>query len=350
MIIIRLLMISLIISSFGYFNEPKESFKLIAVGDMMIGTNFPSEKYLPQDNGEKIFENVKSFIKNADIAFGNLEGTILSGEGEVKKCSDIKKCYAFKSPDSYVDIYKDTGFDILSLANNHINDFGEIGRKNTEYLLRKNNIHYSGTTETPYSTFYKNNTKFGFVSFSPNKGTIQINNYNEARRIIKLLNETCDIVIVSFHGGGEGIAYSRVTREREYFLGEDRGNPYEFSRMAIDAGADIVLGHGPHVLRAVDLYKDKFIAYSLGNFATYARFNLNGIRGLSPLVEIEIDNDGKFLGGKIISAKQIGLGIPVIDKTHEAAKEIARLTKIDFPESKLEIDFEGNISINPNSL
>tara|TARA_Y100000766_G_scaffold60511_1_gene49799 strand:- start:13906 stop:14958 length:1053 start_codon:yes stop_codon:yes gene_type:complete len=350
MIIIRLLMISLIISSFGYFNKPKESFKLIAVGDMMIGTNFPSEKYLPQDNGEKIFENVKSFIKNADIAFGNLEGTILSGEGEVKKCSDIKKCYAFKSPDSYVDIYKDTGFDILSLANNHINDFGEIGRKNTEYLLRKNNIHYSGTTETPYSTFYKNNTKFGFVSFSPNKGTIQINNYNEARRIIKLLKETCDIVIVSFHGGGEGIAYSRVTREREYFLGEDRGNPYEFSRMAIDAGADIVLGHGPHVLRAVDLYKDKFIAYSLGNFATYARFNLNGIRGLSPLVEIEIDNDGKFLGGKIISAKQIGLGIPVIDKTHEAAKEIARLTKIDFPESKLEIDFEGNISINPNSL
>ena len=350
MIIIRLLMISLIISSFGYFNEPKESFKLIAVGDMMIGTNFPSEKYLPQDNGEKIFENVKSFIKNADIAFGNLEGTILSGEGEVKKCSDIKKCYAFKSPDSYVDIYKDTGFDILSLANNHINDFGEIGRKNTEYLLKKNNIHYSGTTETPYSTFYKNNTKFGFVSFSPNKGTIQINNYNEARRIIKLLNETCDIVIVSFHGGGEGIAYSRVTREREYFLGEDRGNPYEFSRMAIDTGADIVLGHGPHVLRAVDLYKDKFIAYSLGNFATYARFNLNGIRGLSPLIEIEIDNDGKFLGGKIISAKQIGLGIPVIDKTHEAAKEIARLTKIDFPESKLEIDFEGNISINPNSL
>ncbi len=350
MIIIRLLMVSFITSSFGYFNEPKESFKLIAVGDMMIGTNFPSEKYLPQDNGEKIFENVKSFIKNADIAFGNLEGTILSGEGEVKKCSDIKKCYAFKSPDSYVDIYKDTGFDILSLANNHINDFGEIGRKNTEHLLEKNNIHYSGTTETPYSTFYKNNTKFGFVSFSPNKGTIQINNYNEARRIIKLLNETCDIVIVSFHGGGEGIAYSRVTREREYFLGEDRGNPYEFSRMAIDAGADIVLGHGPHVLRAVDLYKDKFIAYSLGNFATYARFNLNGIRGLSPLVEIEIDNNGKFLGGKIISAKQIGLGIPVIDKTHEAAKEIARLTKIDFPESKLEIDFEGNISINPNSL
>ena len=349
MLLLNLLISLFTASSFGNFNEYNESIKLIAVGDMMIGTNFPSEKYLPQDNGRKIFENVKSFIQNADIAFGNLEGTILSGEGEVKKCSDIKKCYAFKSPDSYVNIYRDTGFDILSLANNHINDFGEIGRKNTEYLLEKNGINYSGTTETPYSTFYKNNIKFGFVSFSPNKGTIQINNYNEAKRIIKLLNENCDIVIVSFHGGGEGTAYSRVTREREYFLGEDRGNPYEFSRMAIDAGADVVLGHGPHVLRAIDIYKDKFIAYSLGNFATYARFNLKGIRGLSPLVEIEIDNDGNFLGGKIISAKQIGLGIPVIDSTHEAAKEIARLTKIDFPESKLKIDFQGNISINPNS-
>ena len=350
MTIIKLFMLFLTFSLSEYIKHSNEKIKLVAVGDMMIGTNFPSVKYLPQDDGEKIFEDVKSFIQNADIAFGNLEGTILSGEGEVKKCSDIKKCYAFKSPDSYVDIYKNTGFDILSLANNHINDFGKIGRKNTEYLLKKNGINYSGTIETPYSTFYKKNTKFGFVSFSPNKGTIQINDYDEAKRIIKLLDSSCDIVIVSFHGGGEGIEYNRVTREREYFLGEDRGNPYEFSRIAIDSGADIVLGHGPHVLRAFDLYKDKFIAYSLGNFATYARFNLRGLRGLSPLVEVEIDNNGNFLGGKIISAKQIGLGIPVIDNTHEAAKEIARLTKIDFPESKLKIDLQGNITINFNTL
>ena len=323
-----------------------ESIKIIGVGDMMIGTNFPNDSYLPKNNGNDILKNVSETIREADLAFGNLEGTILSGDGEVKKCSDPKKCYAFKSPDKYAKHYKNAGFDILSLANNHINDFGKTGRLNTQRVLEENNIYFSGTIEKPYTIFTKDNVKYGFASFSPNKGTIQINNYERAKEIVSRLDSLCDVVIISFHGGAEGSKYNRVTKEREYFLGENRGNPHEFSRLVIDSGADLVFGHGPHVLRAVDIYKRRFIAYSLGNFATYARFNLSGNRGLAPLIEVNINKKGEFLSGKIISAKQIGLGVPVLDKNNEAAKEIKRLTNLDFPNSDLKINDFGQISLN----
>ena len=322
----------------------EKEIKIIGVGDMMIGTNYPSEKYLPPNDGKDIFKDVSQIIREADLSFGNLEGTILSGDGDVKECSNPEKCYAFKSPDNFVNNYKDAGFDLLSLANNHINDFGEVGRLNTQNILERNGINFSGTIEKPFSIFIKNNIKYGFAAFSPNKGTIQINNYDRAKEIVSHLDSICDIVIISFHGGAEGLKYNRVTKKREYFLGEDRGNIYEFSRLMIDNGADIIFGHGPHVLRAVDLYKDRFIAYSLGNFATFKRFNLSGGRGLSPLIQLIVNSKGEFIRGKIISARQIELGIPKLDSNNEAAKEIKKLTELDFPESELIIDNSGNIT------
>ena len=81
-------------------------------------------------------------------------------------------------------------------------------------------------------------------------------------------------------------------------MGEDRGNIYEFSRFMIDNGADIVFGHGPHVLRAVDLYKDRFIAYSLGNFATYKRFNLSGGRTFA-IDSSNVNSKGEFIRGRL---------------------------------------------------
>ena len=322
----------------------EKEIKIIGVGDMMIGTNYPSEKYLPPNDGKDIFKDVSQIIREADLSFGNLEGTILSGDGDVKECSNPEKCYAFKSPDNFVNNYKDAGFDLLSLANNHINDFGEVGRLNTQNILERNGINFSGTIEKPFSIFIENNIKYGFAAFSPNKGTIQINNYDRAKEIVSHLDSICDIVIISFHGGAEGLKYNRVTKKREYFLGEDRGNIYEFSRLMIDNGADIIFGHGPHVLRAVDLYKDRFIAYSLGNFATFKRFNLSGGRGLSPLIQVIVNSKGEFIRGKIISARQIELGIPKLDSNNEAAKEIKKLTELDFPESELIIDNSGNIT------
>jgi hypothetical protein len=317
--------------------------KIVGVGDIMLGTDYPNKSYLPPQDGKELLTPVRQILSQADIAFGNLEGVLLSGQGTVKKCSNPEVCYAFKSPDHYAQHLADAGFDVLSVANNHVNDFGPTGTRNTINLLNKAGIHYAGLLECPFSLFEKNGVKYGFAAFSPNKGTIKMQDYEQARSIIEKLDSLSDIVIVSFHGGAEGPDHKHITRQTEMYLGENRGNPYEFARMAIDAGADVVFGHGPHVTRAIDLYKDRFIAYSLGNFATYGRFNLKGPNGLSPIIEVEVDSEGRFVKGQIHSTKQINRGGPLLDERNLALQEIIKLTREDIPECSLQISGDGSI-------
>jgi hypothetical protein len=245
-------------------------------------------------------------------------------------------------PNHYVNYFKEAGFDILSIANNHVGDFGEKGRENTVKLLVDNEIKFAGLTKYPFTTFEKNGIKYGFCAFAPNNGTIDINDSKNAATIVQHLDSICDIVIVSFHGGAEGSTRSHITRSDEIFLGENRGNPYKFARTVIDAGADVVFGHGPHVTRGIDIYKGRFIAYSMGNFATYGRFNLKGLCGIAPIIKLFVNKKGEFLSGNIYSIKQIGEGGPIIDNDQMALKEVINLTQSDIPESP--------IIIKPNGL
>jgi len=319
----------------------KEKVSILGVGDIMLGSNYPSpsESYLPKGN---TLINVRDIIRGADLSFGNLEGTFLNSGGTPKSCEE---CFSFRMPDSYVEYLK--GFNILSLANNHSGDFGGVGKKNTMELLDKAGIHYAGLTECPFTTFEKDGIKYGFCAFAPN-GYSGVMHFNDVNKIIKELDSKCDIVIVSLHMGAEGQSRRHISRKTEYFLGENRGNPYKLARTAIDAGADIVFGHGPHVTRAVDLYKNRFIAYSLGNFATYGRFDISGVCGISPIIKIYVNRKGEFLSGKIYSIKLVEKGIPVVDKEQRALKGISDLTRSDIPESQLIIKTDGVIEpLNP---
>lgn len=328
--------------------SPPKTIKIIGVGDMMLGTNFPDNSYLPPNDGNDILKPLEAIISKGDVSFGNLEGVILSGEGTVKKCSNPKVCYAFKMPDHYINHFVAAGFNLLSLANNHSRDFGNEGTANTKRILKEAGISHAGLEDCPYTTFEREGIRYGFAAFAPNKGTVKIHDYVNAKKIISHLDSISDIVIISFHGGAEGATMNHITRKTELFLGEDRGNPYAFARIAIDAGADVVLGHGPHVTRAIDIYKGRFIAYSLGNFATYGRFNLSGSKGIAPIVEVEVSTDGTFISGKIHSTKQLGRGGPILDEQNRALKEIQELTLTDIPESILKIAADGSISTKIN--
>lgn len=326
--------------------EIKKVITITAVGDLMLGTNYPNNSYLPPNDGTDLLAEATPYLSKGDIVFGNLEGVILTGNGTPKRCSNPNTCYIFKSPDHYIEHFKKAGFNLFSIANNHTGDFGEAGKKNTVKILKDNNIQFAGHLEYPSTIFEKDGIKYGFAAFAPNNGTVSINDIPNAVNIVKKLKKECDIVIVSFHGGAEGSSKNRITRTNENFLGENRGNPYQFARSVIDAGADIVIGHGPHVPRAVDIYKGKFIAYSLGNFATYARFNLKANSGYAPLLEVQLDEKGNFIEGQIHSFIQIGEGIPTLDPNHAAAQEIKRLTTMDIPEAPLHISDEGKITLN----
>ncbi len=324
-----------------------KSIKIMAVGDIMMGTNFPKDSYLPPE-GKGPFDDVQEVLNLADILFGNLEGT-LTDEGEnAKRCSDPSKCYSFRSPESYGDYLSKAGFDVMSIANNHIGDFGKTGIENTSKTLKKHNIAYAGVFAKPYDIFEKNGITYGFCAFAPNKDCVKIHNLTNAAKIVAELKQKADIVIVSFHGGAEGHKHTHVPRKTERFYGEDRGDVYRFAHTMIDAGADIILGHGPHVSRAFEVYKDKFIAYSLGNFCTYSRFNLTGIKGYAPIAEIDIDLKGNFIKGKLHSAKQIDEVYPFIDDKKGALKEIKKLTTEDFPESKLIFEDDGSFTQQKN--
>jgi len=320
-----------------------DTITIVAVGDIMMGTNYPSENYLPP-KGVKLLEPILEYLKVGDVVFGNLEGTVLNSGGEVKSCSNPSTCYAFRQPEYLLDQIKEAGFNMLSVANNHVGDFGNTGRANTIKALKERGFCYAGQTSCPTGILTVKGLKIGLTAFAPNNGCLSINDLNLLTKTVQGLKQNCDVVIVSFHGGAEGPSASHVPKKTEIFLGENRGNVTEFARKAIDAGADVVLGHGPHVSRAIDRYKGKFIAYSMGNFCTYGRFSLRGSAGFAPILQIKIKKDGTFLEGKIISIAQLGEGGPILDKNKAALNEIKELTLSDFPGNKAVFDNEGNFS------
>ena len=321
----------------------KDTLSIIGVGDIMLGTNFPKPDYLPPDSGRFLLSDAQPFLVDADVTFGNLEGVILNDGGTPKHCKNPDLCYLFRSPEYLATHLKWAGFDVMSTANNHAGDFGDIGRLNTMRVLDSLEIHHAGLHATPYETFMVDGMKYGFAAFAPNSGTMSIHDHEAAMGIVSHLDSISDVVIVSFHGGAEGKKYQHVTRETETFYGENRGNVYQFSHDLVDAGADVIFGHGPHVVRAVEVYKDRFIAYSLGNFCTYARFNLKGPNGLAPIVKVFTTANGGFLHARVLPFIQISPGGPQIDKNNGAITKIRELMTIDFPESRISLDDLGYI-------
>lgn len=339
--------------SINHASKPKvftDSLSVVVVGDMMLGSAFPNKKLLPKDDAQHSFSNVRQYLKG-DIVFGNLEGCFLD-TGKSVKCKDTiaNSCYAFRMPERYAPIFKKTGFNLLSIANNHIGDFGNAGRNRTVALLDSLSINYAGLTTHPYSIFKKGGITYAFCAFAPNSGTVSINNIHLAKELIHRLKAQANIVIVSFHGGSEGADFERIIRKNEFFFNENRGDVYAFAHAVIDAGADVVLGHGPHVTRAVEVYKNKFIAYSLGNFNTYGTFSLNGPNGIAPLLQLKINTNGDFLCANVVSIKQDKVNCLTIDKQQSAYKKIIALTNSDFIDHQLNFPGNGRIELKTKSL
>ncbi|MBN1387280.1 MAG: CapA family protein [Bacteroidales bacterium] len=332
----------------GLFPQSKaeyDTITLAAVGDIMLGTSFPDQSYLPPGNNPlPLISSLFDVLSEPDLTFGNLEGPFSDSAGLAKKCRDTTKCYAFRVPESYAGALDSAGFDLLSIANNHIGDFGYEAKQTTAMILDSLDISYAGTDEYPWTIRIIDDTvKVGFCAFAPNKGTVNLHDENRVTTIVSLLEDSCDIVIVSVHGGGEGAAYQNVTREEEFYYGENRGNIYEFAHRVIDLGADVVLGHGPHVSRALEIYRGRIIAYSLGNFSTYRRFNLSGPNGYAPVIYLYLGRNGEFLGGKIIPVYQNKYGHVKKDPQKRAIFKIRELIMTDFPESEVLIDDNGYI-------
>jgi poly-gamma-glutamate capsule biosynthesis protein CapA/YwtB (metallophosphatase superfamily) len=315
------------------------------VGDIMLGTSFPDSSNLPK-YPERLLQQVSGILRDADLTVGNLEGCLMDSGGTPKDCwGKTDRCFIFRMPESYVRHLLDAGFDAVCLANNHVRDMGPESYRRTMAVCDSVGLRHAGIYSAPSDTFSINGIRFGFAAFSPHWATARMYEYDKVREIVSELDRHCDIVVVMFHGGGEGEEYAHTPRGYENYKGTIRGNVYRFSHTAVDAGADIVFGSGPHVTRAIELYKDRLIAYSLGNFCTYRRFNLEGPRGVAPVLRVYMDAEGRFLEAEAIPIRQHWPGYPALDPDAEAIRILQELTRVDFPEmdSMLVIEDSGHI-------
>src|SRR2546423_2273581 len=279
---------------------------ITAVGDVMLGTTFPEAtgSSLPRNDGADILQEVTPILKLGDVVFGNLEGPLVDG-GESAKCRGKRPgtCYAFRVPTRYGKYLKEAGFTVMGLANNHAMDFGAEGRTSSRAVLDSMGIAHSGEIGD-IARLTAKHRQLALIAFATYPGAYNLLDMDEALQAIRQAKSEADIVIVSYHGGAEGATHQHVAPGDETFLGEDRGDLRRFTHAAIDAGADMVIGHGPHVVRGMEVYRDHLIAYSLGNFATYGPFNLNGENGISLVLEAHLGFDGTFLGGRLHPVRQ----------------------------------------------
>lgn len=325
--------------------KPQTLITIAAVGDIMLGSPFPNESRMPPNDGADLLKPAQPILQSADIAFGNLEGPLADG-GISSKCGTRRaRCFAFRMPTRYARYLKEAGFDVLSLANNHAGDFGDQGRASTRQTLDQLGIKHAGSDASQFaSTILEvKGKKIGFIAFAHNNVSLNVNDLKTASLAVANLKKSVDILVVSFHGGAEGADRQRVPKQTEIFLGEARGNLPLFARTVIDSGADLVLGHGPHVLRGMEIYKKRLIAYSLGNFLTYGWFKLEGPTAETMILEVTINEKGEFVKGKIHPFRLEGRGILKVDESKSAIKTIRYLSDLDFKDSAPKISDDGTI-------
>ncbi|HEY7547141.1 MAG TPA: CapA family protein, partial [Blastocatellia bacterium] len=253
-------------------------------------------------------------------------------------------CYAFRVPTRYGRYLKEAGFDVMSLANNHAMDFGAEGRASSARTLDALGIAHSGAVGD-IARLTAKGKRIALIAFATYPTSYNLNDLESAKKLVSDLAAANDIVIVSFHGGAEGASRQRVPYSAEMFFGENRGDLRRFSRAMIDVGADLVIGHGPHVVRGMEVYGNRLIAYSLGNFATYGRFSLTGPLGLSLILQVRLRMDGAFAGGKIHAVKQEKPGGPRLDPQGAIIPLVRQLSIEDFGTSAVKIGDDGELSV-----
>jgi hypothetical protein len=264
------------------------------VGDTILGNTpkLPSQPY-------GYLDPVRSYLA-ADLTFANYEGTFTTDSTGKCGTTSSSTCYQFRNPPSYAYVFAHDGYDVLNLANNHSHDFGADGLRSTKQAIRDAGMRFTGLPgEITYLT--RNGIRVAFVGFAPYSSTNNLLDLSTAKTLIRTAHAHAHVVVVYMHAGAEGADADHVTGTEEHYLGEDRGNPEKFAHMAIDNGASLVVASGPHVMRGMQFYKHRLIAYSLGDFANYWNFNTSGVLGHSGILRITLSDTGSYKKGRLLS-------------------------------------------------
>jgi Bacterial capsule synthesis protein PGA_cap len=307
-----------------------------AVGDTIFG-NTP---VLPADP-DGYLAAVAGPLAGPDITFANLEGTLTTATDS--KCSPgSTACFTFRNPPRYAQYLKDDGVDIAGMGNNHSHDFGDRGLEQTVDALTNHGVRHTGLPGE-IAVLRRDGLRVAFLAFAPYRWTASLLKLDRAAGLIRTAGERADLVVVYMHAGAEGSDRQHVTGREEYFLGEDRGNPKRFAHMSVNNGADLVIASGPHVLRGMEFYRHRLIAYSLGNFCGYKNFNTDGVMSRSAILKVTLRARGAYRSGRIVSLHLSSTNRPSPDPSGAAALMIRKLGHTDFGDRSPRIFADGHL-------
>jgi hypothetical protein len=304
-----------------------QPFTLAWGGDVTLGSSYGN----PPDDARGLLAAVAAPLRAADVGAVNLEGTL--GSGGPSKCGGGAggggNCFAFQAPAANVAGLRVAGVDVVNLANNHAFDFGASGQAQTIGALAGAGIAYSGRPGE-IRVLRLPHTRVAFVGFSAYPWSAPIGDLAAVRALVGAAARQANVVVAFVHAGAEGSGQIHTPDHDEIAFGENRGNPRAFAHAAIDAGADLVVGSGPHVLRGIELDRGRLIAYSLGNLAGFHNFGIGPVTGTSALLTVRLGPDGTFMSGSLHSLHLSGAGIPAADPGGAAAHLVSSVSRADF--------------------
>ncbi len=307
---------------------PSPSPTVITIG--WVGDTTPGSMYgLAPGRGRALFGHLPALLRRPDLMIANLEGTY-STPGP-SKCGGGSggTCYAFQAPPSYAEALAWSGIDLVNMANNHSMDYLRRGYLQTQAALRKAGVAYAGPPGK--ITIVKvHGVRVAVMGFSPYPCSAPLNDIPAAAALVRRAAKRAGVVIVLMHAGAEGADQIHTPYGTQYFLGEDRGNVRAFAHAMVKAGADLVLGSGPHVIRGIERYRNRLIAYSLGNFAGWRNFALGGNLSLSGLLTVRITRTGRILGGRWLPLRLVSPGVPAVDRSKQSLRLVRTLSASDF--------------------
>jgi len=293
------------------------------------------------DGGAGFFSSsVRSRLKGA-LVIGNLEGTLTVG-GYSKCGAGSTDCFAFHAPPSYAHVLRSAGFTLMNVANNHALDYGPEGQRETLSALRATGLRYTGRPGQ-IAVLGVRGVRIAVVGFAPYPWAQSLTNIAAARAIVRRANQEADVVIAIMHAGAEGSDRQHVRLGTEWFLGENRGNAEAFSHAVIDAGADLVLGSGPHVLRGMEWYHGRLVAYSLGNFLGNGTLGIGGILGVSGILHVTLTRVGGWVAGDLTPVRLVSPGLPTLDPAEEAHGVVRTLSAEDFGRNAMRVTSTGRL-------
>jgi hypothetical protein len=297
---------------------------------------------LPPGGVDHALAPLAGTLRDADLTLGNLEGTL--SVGGTSKCgtavSATGTCFAFQAPPSTAFALRRLGFDLVNQANNHAEDFGASGHAQTLAALRRARLAWTG--DPGQITYLRtHHVQVAFLGFAPYANTSDLLDIPRAEAMVRTAARHAALVVVIIHAGAEGADQLHTPTGTQYFLGENRGNARLFARSVIAAGASVVLGSGPHVIRGVQDDRGHLIAYSLGNFIGYHTLAGGGVLNDSGIIRVTLSTEtGRALAARWIPVTLDG-GIPRRVRADGDAPLVAALSREDFPHSHFDIRPDG---------